>query len=124
MNIDEYHLVTKLSSQVKWYCPRCARYIADLLKMKMVQNKEDWPSILNVVLSSLESNSEVTMKLAERVEGMEKLEAETRSKIVNLRDEIRNLKVGKGEIKYDSSFKNNETHWPRLPANSSRGETN
>lgn len=36
LKTEEYHYITKLSNKVKWYCPQCTKYIADLLKMKMV----------------------------------------------------------------------------------------
>lgn len=85
---EEHESITKLDNKVKWYCALCNKNVQDIMKMKIVKNKDDWPSILNVVFSGIESNSEVTLNLANRLHLMEEKDVETRSTLSLLKDEL------------------------------------
>lgn len=92
---DDYERINKLGKRVKWYCTVCTKNVSDLLKVKLVHNKEDWPSILNVVLASVQENSEVTLDLANRLQDMERKDNETNKTLDTL---VRELSYIRGSM--------------------------
>lgn len=92
LNLDEYDMISKLSNKAQWFCTVCKKNVSDLMKFKLVQNKEDWPSILNVVLAGVQGNSEVTLDLSNRLKEMEVKEIETRLTLANLVNEVSHLR--------------------------------
>lgn len=92
LTYDEYNMINDLSNKVKWFCTVCTKNVSDLMKFKLVQNKEDWPSILHVVLAGVQGNSDVTLDLSNRLQEMEKKENDTRLTLANLVCEVSHLR--------------------------------
>lgn len=88
INREEYDMINKLGKKIKWFCTVCTKQVTDIMKVKMVQNKDDWPSILNVVLDGIQGNSEVTANLAKRLQTIEDKENENSMTLKKLVQEL------------------------------------
>lgn len=90
---NDYKLINKLDDKVKWYCSICSVSIGDIMKLKLVQENEEWPSILNIVLDGVRGNSVVTVELEKRVKELEMSEKETKKTLMDLVEKMTGISV-------------------------------
>lgn len=89
---EEYNYLNKLGEKVAWYCTNCNLIVSELVNMKTTSDNEDWPSTLNIVLASVQSNTSVMHDLAYRLEMVESKDRDVDSRLTACSLEIQSLK--------------------------------
>lgn len=87
-----YDCLNQIIDKVSWYCDKCDRTVKELLQMKSSQGTEEWSSILNIVLSSVQSNSTLMSELANRLEKVENKDREVNGHLAAVSLEIQSIK--------------------------------